>query len=185
MTYFLLQHRHLHALGNAPPSFPGALTAKIRFGPEDAFGVANSQSRTTAKRAAPAHLLWNANEGTSVWQGDLIDALDAALQLGALNAHWVGNTLELRIGVNSLKEAEQVVGSASQLLPAFLSLRLQVFVWIKEFLVDIAESRSRLETSSHRSGITIATTEHNENAATPSGAGAIGRSSSGRSTKRH
>lgn len=130
--------------------------------------MASSQSRTTAKRAAPAHLLWNANEGTSVWQGDLIDALDAALQLGALNAHWVGNTLELRIGVNSLKEAEQVVGSASQLLPAFLSLRLQVFVWIKEFLVDIAESRSRLETSSHRYGITIATTEHNENAATQS-----------------
>jgi hypothetical protein len=165
MAYFLLQNRRLHALDKTQMSFPAALMAKISFGPEDAFGVPSCRPRTTAKQATPAHLLWNANEGISVWQGDLIEALDAELKMEALSAHWTGNTLELRIGVNSLEEAEQVVGSASQFLPAFLSLRLQVFVWIKEFLVDVAESRFRFETSSHRYGITIATTEHNEDAA--------------------
>jgi hypothetical protein len=163
MTHFLLQHRHLNADDGVKPSFPSVLTARIRFGPEDAFGLPSSE-RTTAKRATPARLFWNANDGTSVWQGDLIDVLHAELQLGTFSAHWAGNALELRMDVNSAEEAEQVVASASQLLPAFLSLKLQVFVWIKEFLVDIAGSHSRLVTSSHEYGITIATTEHNEDA---------------------
>jgi hypothetical protein len=58
--------------------------------------------------------------------------------------------------------ANLLSGSANQFLPAFLSLRLSVFVWIKEFLVEIGACRFRLETSSHRYGITIATTEHNQ-----------------------
>jgi hypothetical protein len=162
MTHFLLQQRHLHAIDQGPPSFPSKLTAKIRFGPEDAFGVPSQTSRTTAKRATPAHLLWNANEGISVWQGDIIDALDTKMERGGLTAHWAGNLLDLGINVNSIEEVEQLVGSASQLLPAYLSLRLQVFVWVKEFQVEVGGRSFRLETASHRYGITIATTEHNQ-----------------------
>ena len=162
MTYFLLQHRYLHSVNEAQLSFPGTLVARIKFGPDDAFGVPGALLRTTAKRATPARVLWNANEATSTWEGDLIDALNAELRLGNLSANWNGNELTVAAEVNSQDEANELVGSANQLLPAFLSLRLRVFVWIKEFLVEIGTCRFRLETASHRYGITIATTENNQ-----------------------
>jgi hypothetical protein len=168
MTHFLLQHRYLHLADQAQLSFPAALIARIKFGPEDAFGISGAQPRTTAKRATPARVLWNANEGTSAWEGQLIDALDTEFQQGDLTAHWAGNELALSVSVRSQDEVKQIVGSASQLIPAFLSLRLRVFVWIKDFLVEIGDCRFKLETSSHRYGITIATTEHNEECATKS-----------------
>ena len=128
MTHFLVQQRHLHAIDEGTPSFQRKLTAKIRFGPEDAFGVRSQTSRTTAKRATAAHLLWNANEGISVWQGDIIDEFDTKIERGGLTAHWAGNLLDFGINVNCIEEVEQLVGSASQLLPAYISLRLQVLV---------------------------------------------------------
>jgi hypothetical protein len=166
MTYFLLQHRYLHSMNEAQPSFPTALVARIKFGPEDAFGVPGTLPRTTAKRATPARLLWNANEATSTWEGPLIDALNAELRHGKLSANWSGNELAIAVEVNSQDEAHQLIGSANQLLPAFLSLRLRVFVWIKEFVVEIGTCRIRLETSRHRYGITIATAERNQQEAT-------------------
>ena len=170
MTYYLLQHRHLRTTDQAQPSFPAVLIARIKFGPEDAFGVSggSAQARTTAKRSRPATLLWNANEGTSAWDGELIDALGAEFQQGNFTAHWTGNELVMSLSVRSQDEANQIVFSANQLIPAFLSLRLRVFVWIKEFLVEFGDCHFRLETACHRFGITVATTEHNEEGATQS-----------------
>jgi hypothetical protein len=61
-----------------------------------------------------------------------------------------------------MDDANQLVLSANQILPAVLSFRLRVFVWIKEFLVDINGIAFWLEIAQHRFGIAIATTEHNQ-----------------------
>jgi len=165
MTYFLLQHRYIRSESDDEPSFPAELVATIQFGPEDAFGVPGNPPRTTAKRAAPARLLWNPNEGVSLWEGEPIEAIKSNLTAGSLRAEWAGNKLTLKDKVPSMENANRLVLSANQILPAVLSFRLRVFVWIKEFLVDINGSAFRLETAHHRFGITIATTEHNQNEA--------------------
>jgi len=166
MTHFLLQHRHLRRLGQAQPSFPATLIARVKFGPEDAFGISGNDPRTTAKQGAtPAGVYWSANEGVSLWDGPLIDQLKAEFQEGDLSGQWAGNQLLLKVNVKSLEDANHVVSSANQLVPAFLSLRLRVFVWIKEFLVEIGDCPFRLETSQHHYGITIASTKHNEECA--------------------
>jgi hypothetical protein len=164
MAYYLLQHRRLVQTHAGQLSFPAKLILRIRFGPDDAFGVSGSpgQVRTTAKQSVPAKVVWNANEGTSAWEGDLIDALDTVLQQGGLNARWSGNELTVTVDVSSRAEGEQLLGSANVFLPAFLALRLRVFVWIKEFLVEAGPCRFRLETSGHRGGIVVATKEGNE-----------------------
>lgn len=168
MTYFLPQYRHLRLESDTFPTFPTLLVAKVKFGPEDAFGVTGSLPRTTAKQSRPANLRWNANEGTSIWEGDLIEALNTGLEGERLSATWGGNELVLTAEVNSQDAANQLILSANQILPALLSLRLRVFVWIREFVVKIGESKFRFETSTHSYGITIATTEHNEGMATQS-----------------
>lgn len=161
MSYFLLQQRHLRPVDKGQPTFPASLTTNIRFGPSDAFGVPATGPRTTGKRAAPAVLRWNANEGTSTWEGDLIEKIQAELKIGPVSASWSGDVLQLAVGVTSFNASEQVISSVSHLLPAFLSLRLRVFVWIQEFIANIGGVNYRLETATHRYGITLATTDHN------------------------
>jgi|GEM_PF-3193762 len=168
MSHFLLQHRYLRPSYKGQPAFPASLTAKIQFGPSDAFGVPTTHSRTTGKRAAPATLRWNANEGISEWEGDIIDIVQAELKIGAVGAKWSGDILQLDLAVDSFNAAEQIIGSLSHLLPAFLSLRLRVFVWIREFTVVIGSIDYRFETAMHRYGITLATTELNSERATQS-----------------
>ena len=136
---------------------------KVTFGPDDAFGI-DAEPRTTAKRATPAKLQWNANDGTSFWQGELIDVIQTELRTDGLSGNWTANVLFFQLHAASSAEAHQIALSASQMLPAFLSLRLNVFVWIKEFLVDIGGVSCRLETLSHRYGITVATAEQNTSA---------------------
>jgi hypothetical protein len=167
MTYFLLQHRHLRSVDAVPPSYPAALIARIKFGPHDAFGMQGSppQSRTTAKQSNPARVHWNPNEGISAWEGPLLDALDTELQKGEFSARWIGNELTLSLNVKSQDQANEIVTSASQFIPAFLSLRLRVFVWIKAFSIEIGTCRFTLELLAHRYGITIASTAHNEECA--------------------
>lgn len=151
-------------MGDDQPSFPATLVARIKFGPDDAFGSLGSpgQPRTTAKRATPARLIWNANEGTSAWEGEFLDALATEIQKGPLTAHWTGNELALSLRVMSQDEASEIVNSASQLIPAFLSLRLRVFVWIKAFFVEIGSCRFTLEVPDLRYRIIVATSERNK-----------------------
>ena len=162
MTYFLLQNRHIRLLDTNRPSFPAKLFIKIRFGPDDAFGVQSESPRTTAKRAAPAHLIWNANEAISFWKGEFLEKICSSFEIGKLVGTWDGNLLTLILPVSSEKDANGIILSANHILPAALSFRLRVFVWIKEFTVNINGSSSRVETVGHRYGITIATTEHNQ-----------------------
>lgn len=162
MTYFLLQHRQLKLITGDQPTFPAQLVARVQFGPEDAFGVEGHLPRTTAKRAMPARVIWNANEGVSCWEGELIDVLKTSLSIGGFHSEWTGNNLMFTVATSSLDEASTILLSASQILPAILSFRLRTFVWIKEFTIEIDKSKFRLETESLRYGITIATTEHNQ-----------------------
>ena len=162
MTYFLLQNRHIRLLDTNHPSFPAKLFIKIRFGPDDAFGVQSESPRTTAKRAAPAHLKWNANEAISFWEGEFIEMIRSSFEIGKLVGTWDGTVLTLILPVSSEEDANGIILSANHILPAILSFRLRVFVWIKEFTVNINGSSSRIETVGHRYGITIATTEHNQ-----------------------
>jgi hypothetical protein len=162
LTYFLLQNRHIRPIDANRPPFPAKLAIKIRFGPDDAFGVKTASPRTTAKRAAPAHLTWNANEAVSFWEGEFIDKIQTSFEIGKLAGTWDGNVLTLIVPVSSEEDSNGVILSANHILPAALSFRLRVFVWIKEFTVKINGSSSRVETVGHRYGITIATTEHNQ-----------------------
>lgn len=161
MAYFLLQQRRIRPINDVKLTFPAVLQAKVRFGPEDAFGVPGVP-RTTGKRATPASILFNLDEGTTTWEGDLIDELGASLQVGDLNVEWSGNELKLSVEVNSQDEASQLIHSANQMLPAFLSFRLRVFVWIKEFLVEIGKSSFRFGTFPYQYSFIAATTERNQ-----------------------
>ncbi len=58
-------------------------------------------------------------------------------------------------------EAQQIIASANVLIPAFLSLRLRVFVWIKEFVAVLEDCNLRFEVGALRL-ITIATKGQNE-----------------------
>ena len=165
MTYFLLQHRYIKPLNEIRPSFPTKLIIKIRFGPDDAFGMQSGSPRTTAKRAAPAHLIWNANEAVSFWEGEFIEQIRSSFESGKLAGTWDGNVLTLIIPVSSEEDTIRVIHSANHILPAALSLRLRVFVWIREFTLNINGCPSSVETVGHRYGITITTTERNQHEA--------------------
>lgn len=82
MTYFLLQNRFIRALDKNPPAFPAKLVIKIKFGPDDAFGLQTDAPRSTAKKTTPATLIWNANEAVSFWKGDLIDKICTSFEIG-------------------------------------------------------------------------------------------------------
>jgi len=161
MTYYLIQNRNVRAIGEDKPSFPAKLTATIRFGPEDAFGTQGASTRTTAKKSTASRLLWNANEGTSFWEGELIDRIQGSASIGDLNVVLDGATMNLTASVSSMKHAENLLLSANHIFPAVLSFRLRVFAWIKEFIADIGGSSFRLETDNLRYGITIATSDYN------------------------
>jgi hypothetical protein len=164
MALYLLQQRYLRLVRGNEAVFPSEVVINIHFGPLDAFGVESSSGRTTARQGAPAHLIWNANNSTSSWEGPLIDKLDIGLQFGALNASWTGNKLEMRIRVEDRSEFDSAVASSSQILPILLSLKLKVYVWIEEYTIDVGATCYRYESASHRYGITIASTEGRESA---------------------
>jgi len=148
-------------VGNEP-SYPAQMTALIRFGPEDAFGVASDGIRTTAKRAVPVKMIFNTNEGTSFWEAELIESIKAYFEVDLIRAEWNGNILTLKLPVQSVSDTTRIIASAVQVIPAILSLYLQTFVWIKEFLVNVNESQFRYEISTILSGLSIATKEQNQ-----------------------
>jgi hypothetical protein len=69
-----------------------------------------------------------------------------------------------------MQEAANTMLSANQILPAALSFRFKVFVWIKAFTSRINESAFRVETTAPRYEITITTAERNQ----PALIGAVG-----------
>lgn len=162
MAYFLLQNRRIRSLDKNSPAFPAKLVIEIRFGPDDAFGLQTDSPRSTAKKSVPATLTWNANEAVSFWKGDFIEQICTDFSVGKLVGKWDGNLLKISIPVTSEDDANSVILSANHMLPAILSFRLRVFVWIKEFTSRIDGSSYRIETVGHRYGITIATTERNQ-----------------------
>ena len=162
MSIYLLQHRALQLKsGRAPTKFPAAATASITFGPEDAFGVQTSGARSTAPKARPAGLLWNANEGTFEWNVELIDRINTSFERENFKASINGNNLVLDFNAHSLEHAHQVIASANQFLPALLSFRLRVFVWVKKFELEIGDARFNFEIPRSFSHITIATMDRN------------------------
>jgi hypothetical protein len=162
LTYFLLQNRCIRPLGKKPPAFPAKLFIQVKFGPDDAFGLQTDAPRSTAKKATPATLMWNANEAVSFWKGEFIEQICTDFEIGKLAGKWDGNLLAISIPVTSEDDATSVILSANHILPAILSFRLRVFVWIKEFTAKINGSSYRVETVGHRYGITIATTDRNQ-----------------------
>src|SRR5690606_29736078 len=137
MAYFLIQHRHFQPPLEGRVAFPVAVSLSIRFGPADAFGVQADSPRTTGRRAEPARVIWNANEGVSVWEGATIDTIRATERIGQVGIEWIGNVLQLTFTANSIDNINNVVGLVNHVLPAFLSFRLRVFVWIQEFTATL------------------------------------------------
>jgi len=163
MSVYLIQHRGLVLKSGIMPSkFPALVTATITFAPEDAFGVQTVGVRSTAPKDRPAGFLWNANEGTSQWQVDFIEKVNATFKQGNFEVSLDGNKLFIVFDTPSLDHAGQVVASANQFLPALLSFHLRVFVWIKKFEVEIGDTTFNFEIPRSAFGITIATKDHNQ-----------------------
>jgi hypothetical protein len=146
MAFYLVQLRHLKLKNGAlPSSYPVPVRASIIFGPDDAFGVHSNAARTTIARARPASILWNANEGTTAWNAEFIEQLTGTSTTNGIHADVQGNRVSLAFSVGSFEEAGRIVTCASHLLPALLSLHLRTFVWIKQFPVEIGESKFNFE----------------------------------------
>ncbi len=162
MSTFHVSHRYLRLVsGGVPDQFPAKAELRIRLGPEDAFGICGDGARTTLPRARAASFQWNANEGIGTWEGELIDTIRAPFPEGE-EGRWIdGNLLKLRMPVRSVKDAEAVASSANQFVPALFSLRLRVFVWIKQFEVDVGPAKYNYEVATFRREATIATREVN------------------------
>jgi hypothetical protein len=99
-----------------------------------------------------------------------MDLLDADVVIDSLSGTWVGNELTLTAPVVSMQEAANTMPSANRILPAVLSFRFKVFVWIKAATSTINESAFRVETIARRYGINITTAERNQ----PALIGAVG-----------
>jgi hypothetical protein len=132
MTYYLISPRRLVPVGAiASFGFPAVLIINYKFGPHDAFGVGDQNTRTTTKRSVPACLRWDPNEGLSQLHGELIEALNTNDHVKDFAVQWRGNQLTLTGEVQSKEVAEYIVSGAVAHISAFLSFRLRVFVWIR------------------------------------------------------
>jgi hypothetical protein len=142
MSLHLLQPRSLILEDEEYPSFPAEVTAELAFGPEDVFGTEDANPRTTFPVGERVTLRWNANVGISEAIADgLIDALDVSLEVGKFHLCLEGNCLKVRFKASSSEEAEAALASANHCIPAYLSLHFGVYVWIKQYAVDIGGSR--------------------------------------------
>ena len=163
MTLFLFQDRHLKLIGGEIPTvFPALTTGRITLGPKDAFGLPGADPRTTAPRARPVRVLWNANEGIIDWEVELIEKVQAVSNRDGFKVELCGDRLVYSFEAQSLEEAAHVALSATQVLPPILSFRLRTFVWIQGFEVDVADSHFNVEIWRSHAGIIIASREHNE-----------------------
>lgn len=161
MSLFHFQHRLAKLRqGALPTAFPEDVALEIRFGPEDAFGVP-CEPRTVALRAQPARILFNANEGVTHLEAELIAKITGTRNSGDLKASLNGNCLLLARRVDLLDEAIRFATWANQLLPPLLSLRFHTFVWIKEFGIQLGAARLSFEIGELISTIPTATTEGN------------------------
>jgi len=133
LAFFLLQNRYIQSLTEKEVSFPSDLILRIVLGPEDAFGIQSNSARSTAKQSEPAKLLWDANEGVSRWEGPLIEQINKVFNIGNLECLINGNILTIKAPVSSMEESENMILSVNSILPAVLSFRLRVYVWVKDF----------------------------------------------------
>src|SRR5438046_2399310 len=137
MTLFLPQQRVLlNEDGVAFPAFPSPVTASIDLAPEDAFGVEGAAERRVISIYGALGIGVDLNEGKAWREGQLIEPLELAQFLGDVEITLTGNHLVLSYEAESVEDAVGVATSASALLPATLTLRPGVYVWIKRFLLS-------------------------------------------------
>ena len=155
MSLHLLQHRHLTLEEGEFPSYPADVIIKLALGPEDLFGAEGADPRTTFPIGESISLRFNANIGISKTISDnLIEALDLSLDLGKFHLRVEENCINIRFKASSSKEAMEVLASANHCIPAYLSLNLGAYIWIKSYLVKIGGSEfSYLLKEAHNSFI--------------------------------
>jgi hypothetical protein len=160
MTLFLTPIRRIRRIsGTAPTAYPTSVMAAITFGPGDAFGVSGGDLRTTVGIPNTANLSGNLDEGSIELSGGLIQKIEADFHVDAFRVQVNGNILTFSFAAVSYDHARQVLNSALQLLPPILTLRLQVYVWVKLCEVRIGEERSNLILSQIDHPVTATTNE--------------------------
>ncbi len=162
MSLHLAQYRSLHlSSGEVPREYPRQVIVTVTLGPEDAFGL-NCKPRTTVRRAEHIDAQFDPGEGSAFLRGDLIDAVDTAIGVGRLDAHFKGNVLTIRYEVDSLDDAENFARAVSHVLPPTLSLHLGTFVWVKDFWLDLGTAKYRFVALEMRPLAVLATRKEQE-----------------------
>jgi hypothetical protein len=140
MTLFLPESRHLaDEAGIGRPTFPADVLHTIALAPEDAFGAQGTALRSVLRFGSTARHSANFNDGTSSVEGDLIESLQFDKDFGALHLTLTGNQLFLSHSAKSIADVFAVAQPASLSIPALLTLRVGVFVWIKQFAIRIGD----------------------------------------------
>ena len=138
MTLFLPESRQLaDEEGVGIPEFPTEVILTIHFGPEDAFGAPGAARRTVIPYGTTARMSANMNEGISSVEGELLPALEFERQLDGLYTALAANQLTIKYQAESVDDVFNIAQPASLSLPALLTLRCGVFVWIKRFTIEI------------------------------------------------
>jgi len=166
MSLYLLQRRYIKACGeDRRITFPAKATANIELGPEDAFGVPSSAPRTTLQLNSKTSVIFNANEGISSIEAELIQKVQAHTKTDGVAADLNGNRLRLTLTAGSLNEAGMMAMSLNQFLPPLFTLHFQVFIWIKSFRLYINDCEFNYEVTEMIRGCTIATGKLNSDRA--------------------
>jgi hypothetical protein len=139
MTLFLQQQRRLY-IENHPtlPDFPANVSATVLLAPEDAFGVEGASYRRVIPLGRDVQMHADINEGKTWHEGDLLDPLAFQFAAQGTEISLAGNRLLLQYRAESAEEAVGIANSASLLVPPMLTLRIGIFVWIKQFLLNFA-----------------------------------------------
>jgi hypothetical protein len=139
VTLFLRQQRVLYNENQAPlPEFPADVSATILLAPEDAFGVEGATNRRVLPVGKDARLCVDINEGRSWHEGELVSPLALAFAAQGIDMALNGNRLLLRYRAESAQEAVGIASSVSLLMPPALTFRIGIYVWIKQFLLNLA-----------------------------------------------
>jgi len=150
MSLFLPQPRRIK-LERGPESstleltYPAKVAASILFGPEDAFGVQDGTFRSTIQAGTSPNVLFRANEGTAHLSGAYIDRLSFTKYLEVFGLSADGNRICFEFMGYSDEDVAGKLLSANHFLPAILTLRFGIYVWVKEYTAAVGSRKLRLE----------------------------------------
>ena len=168
MSLFLTQIRDLKVESREGlPEFPARVTAKVVLAPTDAFGVEGTDRRTTWPNHSRFKARLNTGEELAALEGELIGRISISLRRSAAEDTEFdldGNVLELSFLAASLSEAVSCLQSFSQIAPLLFTFHTGIYIWIRDFKVEIGQFRKTFEASARAALSFIQTTKERREA---------------------